>query len=481
LTCAAEWQATAVLLGAIRLRPSLHWSITLLTAPEGTVLLEETVTGTLETLPQAIARVAHRTALALGYPTYDRLVPGAAEPDTGRLDALLAYLEAEAARPHRGVETGGEQAMHQALLRALALDPTFQAPALALIGDLAASGEEERVAALVAAGLPQPETQGVVLAQLARLAVAEGRDRQASALVTALCALSIEDPETLALGARLALQIRHFAQARGLASMLIDKYPARLDGHELVAEALAAEGRFAGAAQEWEYLLARMPEHRHARLRLGAYLFAGGDVRRAYDVLRVADRLHELTVDTLVLLGAAMYRLGAYTQAAEVLQRAVARDPALVRAHTLLAACYRRLDEYRLALKHSAQAVMLAPDQWLPAIALGYDALHEDLPLEAAVIFAAVVRLRPDLAEALYGLGRALSAGGLHFDGSIALERARELDPRNYRILCALALAQYQSGDSRGAAHSLAAADVLMPGSHEVAHTRRLLKQVRRA
>jgi cytochrome c-type biogenesis protein CcmH/NrfG len=114
------------------------------------------------------------------------------------------------------------------------------------------------------------------------------------------------------------------------------------------------------------------------------------------------------------------------------------------------------------------RALHLAPSYWPSALALGHGALTRGQTAEALDAYTAVVRVRPDLPEALYGWGIALVAGQMIAEGMEALGRARDLQPRSVPVLCALAIAQLKSGEIEAARQTVAEAQLLDPGSADV-------------
>jgi Flp pilus assembly protein TadD len=477
LTCGAGWGAHAVISGAISLQPSLCWTVTVHDVASGALALEQRMTGDPDDLLEVACSVAHAVAVALGYDRAALERVAWDEWQTHRLDALLAHLQALDARLQPAA-LEGQPSTREWLLRACVLDPTFAAPAQALAAEMAAASDPAPIAALlVAIARPWGQEGAATLARLAALLDARAHARAAGALVDAVLTWLPTTVPALEIAARHALRAGRFAQARALLDLLLDARPDHLAARELLADALAAEGRFAGAAQQWELLVEQRAPNPRVLMRLGAYLAVIGEHRRAHALLRQAAAYDCVTVDALYQLGEVSYRTGAYAEAIAALRRALERDPAAVRAHALLARCYRRVGNDDLAYVHDARTVALAPDVWPSALALGFKALQDARADAALVSFAQAVNVRPDLAEAWQGLGMALLASGMVDDAREVLQRAHTLNPTDATSLCALALAHARAGDGDGAVRALRCAEQLAPRNAMVAQCRLVLRQ----
>jgi cytochrome c-type biogenesis protein CcmH/NrfG len=94
--------------------------------------------------------------------------------------------------------------------------------------------------------------------------------------------------------------------------------------------------------------------------------------------------------------------------------------------------------------------------------------LNRGQTAEALEAYTNVVRIRPDLPEALYGWGIALVASNMIAEGVEALTRARDLAPESVPVLCALAMAHLKDGNSEAAHQAVEAAARLNPASADV-------------
>jgi tetratricopeptide (TPR) repeat protein len=480
LTCGAGWHATAVLYGTIALHPTLRWTFLLRDVATGSVLLEDTVIGDPDDLPAAPSSVARAIAQALGYTLADEWYSVWDEWGTARLDALLAYLQAADIRPQHGVTTAEPAAMRVALLRACVLDPVYLAPAYSLITDLIAADDmAQAVIALHEAARLWEQQGAAALVRLAALAEERGATRLAELVVAAVLEWYPADGAALELAARQAFRARRFAHGRALVNALLDSQQDHIDARMLLGELLAAEGRYAGAAQQWELVLEQCPEHARVLPRLGAYLATIGDYGRAHLLLRQAAAHGTIPRDALYQLGVVSYRTGAFDDGVTALRRLLEREPGSARAHALLARCYERIGRDDLAYAHDVHTVALAPASWPSTLALGYGALRRNQPAAALIAFAQTVNLRPDLPAALHGLGIALLTNAMPAEAISVLGQALALDPAGAAILCTMALAHQRAGDSLTAAHALRLAEELAPASIAVQRCRIALAAAR--
>ncbi len=116
------------------------------------------------------------------------------------------------------------------------------------------------------------------------------------------------------------------AEARAVVEPLAARFPDDADLHINRAEALAALGEHAAAARAYEALLRRGEDARY-RLGLAKALAASGDKAGATRVLREGARAPGADRDRLAAFGRALGGLGAYADAVDALDRALALGP----------------------------------------------------------------------------------------------------------------------------------------------------------
>jgi tetratricopeptide (TPR) repeat protein len=276
--------------------------------------------------------------------------------------------------------------------------------------------------------------------------------------------------DALALAGQHAYRTGQFDRARTIIQALTALDPESPVPYALQGNLLAAGNRIPGAAIQWELSLSYDPNQPRVLLRLGSYMATMGEHHRAYDILLHADRLGASTADSLYQMGVAAYRLGLVAEATAALEAACRMNADLSYIHIMLARCYVRAGNDDKATAHDQRALQLLPSYWPAALAVGYNALNQGRLAEALQAYTQVARARPDLPEALYGLGIALVANDMLDDGLATLMRAHELQRDNVAILCALTLTYLRAGQVVEAQASIYDAMLLAPDNAEVAH-----------
>lgn len=115
-----------------------------------------------------------------------------------------------------------------------------------------------------------------------------------------------------------------------------------------------------------------VPEYApHCHFLQACLLMRKGKLEEALDEFRYTSTHPELEVDTLVLGGEAMYKMGLAAEARQAWQRALALNPAKVDAHRWLGALYYDLGAMENALTHLKTASKLAPDDPRPDRLMG--------------------------------------------------------------------------------------------------------------
>ncbi|HVA88361.1 MAG TPA: tetratricopeptide repeat protein [Chloroflexota bacterium] len=467
-TCGAGWGAAYVLYGTIALRPTLRWSLIVREPGSGKVLFEDTLVGEPHDILDAPGDVALAVVAALGLAVDEPCQEQLGRRETDNLEAMLAFLRALDLRPTHGVEHGDAEALYAGLLRALTLDSTFRPPLDLLVAG-AIGGDEGTTPEDLLTVLREIGAEGAAAgAVLARELEEQGHNTQAEAVATIVLDHEPAHIAALAVVMRLAYQARDIPRARAFVHAVLDLEPEHAGAHEMLGNLLATSERFPGAAIHWEVALEQNHNQPKVLMRLGSYLVAAGEYQRAYELLSEALELGTVTPDALYKLGIAAYRLGRAGEAIAPLHRALQREPERAHIHALLARCYQRLGRDDLARVYDARALQIAPTYWPSALALGHGALNQGQTAEALEAYTTVVRIRPDLPEALYGWGIALVASNLIAEGVEALSRAHDLAPDSVPVLCALAMAQLKYGNLEAARQAVDLAETLDPNSTDV-------------
>jgi tetratricopeptide (TPR) repeat protein len=471
ISCGVSWRATAVLSGSIALRPNLRWTLTLRAVEDRSTLFEDTLVGDTEDLLDAPGDVAITMANALGVPLAGDILKRVEQRETQRLDALLIYLAAADLREQHGVTDVNPKAARAQMLRAATLDPTFRAPLERLAADLVSASGDGAVIEELLAEMESLGQDGVVAMEaVARVLDEEGHSEQSASVATAILGIDSNRTGSLALAGQHAYRSGHFARARRIVQALLDIDPENAAPYALLGNVLAAGNRIPGAAIQWEIAVEYDPNQPKVLLRLGSYLSTVGEHQRALEVLERVDAQGASTADSLYQLGVAAYRLGMLDRAVEALERAVVINDDLPYSHIMLARCYSRTGQDELALAQDRKALALSPSYWPSALAVGYAELNQGNIAEALAAYTEVARARPDLPEALYGLGIALVANNMVDDGLASLVRAYELDRQNVGILCALTLTYLKTGALEEAQATIYDAMLLAPNNPDVAH-----------
>ena len=470
-SCCESWHAEYVLSGAITLNPALRWNLILRDAVRKTALFEDTLIGDPDDLLDAAGDVAVTIANALGFQLTDDQVDLAESRETGRLDALLAYLNGADLRPQHGIAQTNPSEARARLFEALVLDPGFEAPATLLAAEIAANPADDAAADDIIGAMEAWGEPGVVAVErVARVLEQDGFNTQAAILASAVLGQQPDNVSALSFAGQQAYRAGHFARARRIVQRLLDISPENPLPYVLLGNLLATSNRIAGAAIQWEIALELDPEQPKVLLRLGSYLATAGEHERAYEVLRRADTLGASTPDSLYQLGVAAHRLGHIDEAIGALTVAIEMNGELPYLHIMAARCYVRAGKDDYAELHNKRALDLLPGYWPSALAIGYVALNQGRIEEALQAYTLVASARPDLPEALYGLGIALIASNMDDDALEALLRARELDPQSVPILCALTLCLLRFGKLEEAQAAVATAAELAPHNGDVAH-----------
>ena len=218
--------------------------------------------------------------------------------------------------------------------------------------------------------------------------------------------------------------------------------PQSAKAHLNLGIALQALGDEPGAVAGYEKALALDPANPYARYNLGKLRFERGAHAEAERLLRQALRARPDFPQARVVLACALDAQGKPEAAATELEAAQPRDFGTL---FIYAGILRKLGRLDAAAQTLRQALASDPRN-LDAQATLFHVLEEKGdPAGAAVALEALLRERPDWAEALFNYGRVLSKLMRPAEAEAALQRAIAIDPgllRAYRMLGGVLLGQ---------------------------------------
>lgn len=190
-------------------------------------------------------------------------------------------------------------------------------------------------------------------------------------------------------------------------------------------------GRLAQAAQAYREVLAALPDHFGARHLLGVVALQEGRHDEAFQHISEAIRIDPREASAHSNLGTVLLRSGQLAQARAALETAVSLDPRDADAAANLATVLMRLGDAPAAAQ-ALRAALAAGAAAELRNDLGVALLDSDAAA-AASEFRALLRERPDHADAQANLGVALERCG-DFEGALReYERAQRIDLRSPR------------------------------------------------
>lgn len=153
------------------------------------------------------------------------------------------------------------------------------------------------------------------------------------------------------------------------------------EAEQLIARAEAAErsGQAAEAAQLWQSVLAKAPEHPKALVFQGKRLMERGDLASAVTVFQRAEALDPKAPETPMHLAMALRSRGELGAALAAIDRALALDPYFFLALLSKGALLEQMNQPRYAAKVYANAIKIAPspERLPPALRRGLERAHE--------------------------------------------------------------------------------------------------------
>jgi tetratricopeptide (TPR) repeat protein len=190
-----------------------------------------------------------------------------------------------------------------------------------------------------------------------------------------------------------------------------------------------ATNQYAQAAQKFAPLGARGMHDSQTGYAWAASLAHIGDMKHASEVL-AAFESDPRPDDTLLLIGQLWTEIGDYARAISTLQRSLASNPSLAKAHFYSGLAYIRWEHWPEAAKEFQSELNLAPGDPDAQYHLGFVYMQQSKTEEAVRLFRQVVAAQPDYFNAQYQLGKILLDRGQTSEAVKYLEAAARLQPQ---------------------------------------------------
>jgi tetratricopeptide (TPR) repeat protein len=254
------------------------------------------------------------------------------------------------------------------------------------------------------------------------------------------------------------------------------KRPNDAEGHNLLGLMLGREGAASSEViAEFRKAIKLRPDYAQPHNNIGLVLAQSDDDANAVTEFREAVRLSPKYADAHCNLGATLIPTDA-EQAITELEKAVALDPASVKAQFNLAEAYAASPSHGAKeLEQLRKVVSLSPDFARGHMALGKALLHDGKIEEAVKELQDATRLDPQSGEAHYQFGLALARAGRQKEATAELQKGRELsaaDERNQNAELDISegRAAMQKGELEEAAAKFQHAIKLQPDSAVAQH-----------
>jgi tetratricopeptide (TPR) repeat protein len=187
--------------------------------------------------------------------------------------------------------------------------------------------------------------------------------------------------------------------------------------------------QYAQASQTFAPLGARGMHDSETGYAWAASLAHTGDMKNASEVL-TAFEADERPDDTLLLVGQLWTEIGDYDSAIATLQRSLASNPSLAKAHFYSGLAYIRWEHWPEAAKEFRAELDVSPGDPDAQYHLGFVDMQQSKTDDAVTLFQQVVAAHPDYANAQYELGKILLDRGQASDAVTHLEAAARLEPQ---------------------------------------------------
>lgn len=236
---------------------------------------------------------------------------------------------------------------------------------------------------------------------------------------------------------------------------------------------LEKSGDPAGAEEQYKNILRHWPTDAGARARIASLHLEGGDRERALELAREALLRDPKNLQAHQVVARVHLQRGELPVARLVASRAVGFDDKDPGANHLLGMVLEKMGERPAAIAHYRKAVQSSPGYLPSRVRLGELALESRDWAAAAEQYDAVLRYRPDDADALLDKAIALRGLGQVDDAFAAYEKAQALSPDDPRPEYGLAVILHRHRDDPEAAlvhyrRFLSGSVTNLPTSHPV-------------
>lgn len=204
---------------------------------------------------------------------------------------------------------------------------------------------------------------------------------------------------------------------------------------------LASRGEWAQAFEAFEHCRTSRPDVAMYQLWSGVAAYESAvKIARENEATRTGGKPEEVSVDLSIIN---------YAQARDRLEMATRLGPDMWRAHYFLGRIYRNEDRAQLAAEQFTQAVLHAPAEQGPYVALGELYRKWDYTKEAIVVTAAGSQRVPAgeaVSDVYFVLGMAHDDLGANAAAIDAFTKAVEAKPTNYKALFQRGQAYFRTG-----------------------------------
>jgi tetratricopeptide (TPR) repeat protein len=215
---------------------------------------------------------------------------------------------------------------------------------------------------------------------------------------------------------------------RGL-SKALEQEPGKAAPRAQLGMSYFATNQYAQAARTFAPLGARGMHDSETGYAWAASLAHTGDMKNASEVL-VAFESEPRPDDTQLLIGQLWTEIGDYARAISTLQRSLASNSSLAKAHFYSGLAYIRWEHWPEAAKEFQAELNLSPGDPDAQYHLGFVYMQQSKTDEAATLFRQVVAAHPNYFNAQYQLGKILLDRGQASDAVGYLEAAARLQPQ---------------------------------------------------